>query len=375
MVKKPIRILHVLSIMDRGGAETFVMNIYRKTRRDIIQFDFVVHSSSLGAFDAEIHRLGGKIYSCPAFKGINYIQYTKWWNRFLDEHTEYRVIHSHIRSTASLILGISKLKSRYSISHSHSISNGKNFSSIVKYLLQLPIRFIADSMIACSDEAGKWLFGKSAVKSSKFQVWKNGIDVQMFRYSEERRKLTRILLGLCDNFVVGHVGRFSKEKNHKFLLEVFKAYHDTNPKSLLLLVGDGSLIGKTKMLANELGISGCVHFLGVRKDIPALLDAMDCFLFPSLFEGLGISAIEAQTSGLPCLISDRVPQSVKISENTKFISIRKGTKLWVECLGSLLTTERQRAYESTIGHGYDIIKIVQNAEKFYIDVHATNALQ
>jgi len=225
-------------------------------------------------------------------------------------------------------------------------------------------------MIACSDDAGKWLYGKNVVHNPRYEVWKNGIDVQAFRFDGERRDRVRAQLGVTDQVVLGHVGRFIPVKNHKFLIKVFKAYHETQPKSVLLLVGEGPLVEEAKELANELGIGEHVLFLGVRKDIPDLLAAMDCFLLPSLYEGFPISAVEAQASGLECFISDRVPHDIQITDDLTFIPIDEGVQPWCDALlASHNSSDRDQAYKKVVDQGYDITEMAAYVERFYRDVY------
>lgn len=368
MYNLPIRILHVQTVMDRGGAETFVMSLYRKIDREKVQFDFIVSSEEKGAYDDEIGQLGGQIIHCPTLKGYNIISYMRWWKRFLKE-SNYRVIHSHIRGTASIFLAIARKQGMYTICHSHSISNGKGLFSAVKYLFQLPVRYLSDSMIACSAQAGRWLFGKNVEKDPRYEIWNNGIDVQRFRYDPERRAETRAQLAVGDLFVIGHVGRFIEVKNHKFLIEVFKQLHETQPESILLLVGDGPLRGEIENLVATVGLQKSVRFLGVREDIPSLLDAMDCFVLPSYFEGLGIAAIEAQTSGLPCFLSHTIPEEVTIAETTHFLPIDGGPAIWATALEQAIGQDLKRpeAFKQAIEYGFEIESTARYAEHFYID--------
>jgi len=369
MPNTPIRILQVQSSMDRGGAETLVMSLYRKINREQVQFDFVVNSKQIGAYEEEIRQLGGRVIRCPAFRGYNLIGYVRWWKEFLT-HSEYRVIHSHIFGTASIFLSVARAQGLHTICHSHSTSNGKGLYSAIKFLFQLPVRYVSDSMIACSDDAGKWLYGKNVVHNPRYEVWKNGIDVQAFRFDGERRDRVRAQLGVTDQVVLGHVGRFIPVKNHKFLIKVFKAYHETQPKSVLLLVGEGPLVEEAKELANELGIGEHVLFLGVRKDIPDLLAAMDCFLLPSLYEGFPISAVEAQASGLECFISDRVPHDIQITDDLTFIPIDEGVQPWCDALlASHNSSDRDQAYKKVVDQGYDITEMAAYVERFYRDVY------
>ena len=162
-MQEPIRIVHNIASLHLGGSQAFVMNMYRNIDRSKVQFDFVVTPETKEGFYDEITNLGGKIFSCPRYKGTNHIQYNKWWDDFFNEHPEYKVIHGHVRSTASIYLKIAKRHGLVTIAHSHSTSNENGISAIVKRIMQLPIRKQADYLFACSDKAGKWLYGEKAI--------------------------------------------------------------------------------------------------------------------------------------------------------------------------------------------------------------------
>ncbi|OMD74813.1 glycosyl transferase family 1 [Paenibacillus odorifer] len=359
----PIRILHVFGIMNCGGAETFIMNVYRNIDREKVQFDFIVHSQDEGYYDDEIKSLGGVKYVVPKFKGTNLIDYKKSWKFFFDTHSEYRIIHSHIRSTASIFLKIAKRQGLKTIIHSHSTSSGSGFSAYVKDLLQLPLRDIADYRFACSTEAGKWLFRKR-----DFNIVKNGINSEEYIYNMKSREYVREKLGLDGKFVIGHIGRFNEPKNHFFIVDIFKTIHEMDPKSALLLVGEGDLRLEVENRINELNLQSNVIFTGIRSDIPELLHAMDVFLFPSLYEGLGIVVIEAQAAGLPCVVSDTVPEEVAITDLVDFFSLRKSEKEWSEQIMKYIGYgKRLDTSEKIKKSGYEINEQVTFLEKFYLD--------
>ena len=212
----PIRIIQVFAQMNRGGAETMIMNLYRMIERSQIQFDFIVHTNEECAYDNEIRSLGGRIYRVPRYNGKNHFEYIKSWNKFFKTHPNYKIIHGHVRSTASIYLKIAKKFGLVTIAHSHSTSSGTGFSSIVKNILQYPIRNIADYLFACSEQSGEWLFGKNASKRNNFVILKNSIDVKKFVFNERVRFEKRKELKIDDKFVIGHIGRFIPSKNHKF---------------------------------------------------------------------------------------------------------------------------------------------------------------
>ncbi|MEK3760020.1 glycosyltransferase family 1 protein [Paenibacillus sp. FSL P4-0338] len=359
--ESPLRILHVFGIMNCGGAETFIMNVYRNIDREKIQFDFIVHSEDKGYYDDEIKALGGRIYQVPKFSGRNFLNYVKSWKLFLEEHSEYRIIHSHIRSTASIFLRLAKKQGLKTIIHSHSTSSGTGFSAFVKDTLQLPLRYITDYRFACSRAAGEWLFG-----NEKFDIINNAINSEKYIFNKDSRKLIRNTLGLNGKFVIGHIGRFNAPKNHIFILNVFKKIHELNPNSALLLVGDGDLREELEKKIKELNLMNSVILTGIRNDIPELLHAMDVFLFPSLYEGLGIAVIEAQATGLPCIVSDTLPNEVLITDLVKFISLKESLDYWINEIIATKDAIRNNKFEEIIKSNYDIKDQVKLIKQFYL---------
>lgn len=364
-----IRILHVLGGLDRGGAETMVMNLYRAIDRSQIQFDFITHTNRQQAYTEEIKSLGGRIYYFPKFRGFNVFKLKKLWTAFFKTHPEYKILHSHVRSYASLYLPIAKKAGLKTIIHSHSTSNGKGLSSLVKRLMQYPLRFQADYFFGCSKEAGEWLFGKKVVNSSKYHILKNAIDVQKYAFRAESREHYRKELDLEEKLTFVHVGRFHPSKNHVFLLNLFAEIRKRNSNTVLLLVGDGELRPNIEAQIQKLHLQENVLLLGSRDDIPGILHAADCFLFPSLWEGFGMVAVEAQAAGLPCICSDAVPTSVKVTECCWFLSIND-MDAWVNValqntnsVGSLIGEKKLNNVET-----FDINKSVAELQNFYLSV-------
>ena len=321
-MNKPIRVLQVFGVMNYGGAENFIMNVFRNVDRSKILFDFVVHSNEEGKFDQEIKELGGTIYKCPRFKGTNYLKYKKWWHLFFKEHPEYSIIHTHIRSTASIFLKIAKKYNLKTISHSHSTSNGKGISSFVKRMLQKNICKYSDLCLACSIEAGKWLFGNKIINSEKFKIIKNGIDLEKYGLNTAvRARIRKEMRVLDEEILLVHVGRFHESKNHDFLLKVFYEISNYSQKYKLLLVGDGEL---RKHIENQIAtynIQKRVILVGNVSNVNDYLQASDCFVFPSKWEGLPMTVIEAQASGLPCLVSNRITNEVAVTSLVEMLSI------------------------------------------------------
>ncbi len=360
-----IRVLHVLGALDRGGAETMIMNIYRNIDRSKIQFDFIIHTKKECAFTQEIVSMGGRIFSVPKFNGINLISYCLAWNCFFKEHTEYHIIHGHMRSTAAIYLKIAKMYGLYAIAHSHNTSSGAGIDSLIKDILQLPIRKIADFYFACSKEAGIWLFGNEIVNSQKFVVLPNAIDVEKYHYDKEKRNKIRQQLGLDNMKVFGHVGRFHPQKNHEFIIKVFQRIHSIDANTVLILIGKGDEETKIRWLVNTLGLKNSVFFLGERNDVPDLLQAMDIFLFPSLYEGLGIVAIEAEATGLNVVCSKYVPHDVELTDYVYFADLVVDE--WIEIINHINVENRKDNTQQIRDAGYDIKSTSNFIQQFYIE--------
>jgi len=368
-MEEKIRILHVLGGLNRGGAETMIMNVYRKIDRSKIQFDFVIHTSNKCDYDDEIKALGGRIYSLPRYTGKNHFFYKKTWDSFYKQHPEYKIVHGHVRSTAVIYLRSAKKYGKVTIVHSHNTSSGKGFSATVKNAMQYPIRYIADYLFACSYHAGTWLFGNKACKKDNFFILNNAIDAKAFIFDEKKRMEKRNEFGIEDKYIVGHIGRFDLQKNHEFLIDIFKEVHDKNEKAVLMLIGDGYLRPYIEKKVADLELSNSVIFTGVRSDIPDLLNAIDVFLFPSLFEGLGIVAIEAQACGIHCIVADTVPQEAYLTDLIEEISLKSSVSSWSEnVLKYLSGYDRRNTYDEISQKGYNIEETSKWVEDFYLKI-------
>lgn len=356
-----IRILHMIGALEMGGSQALVMNLYRHMDREKIQFDFVLDHPERDDYAAEVKALGGQIYTMPGFHG-NVGEVRRAWDAFFIQHPEYKVLHSHVRSYASLYLPVAKKHGVKTIIHSHSTSNGSGLSSLVKLALQYPLRYQADVLMSCTREAGVWLFGEKACQSQRFFLLPNAVDVEKFRYNETVRREYRQALGLENRLVVGHVGRFHEAKNHGFLLESFARLHEQKPESTLLLVGDGALRGEIEEKIAALGIQNSVLLTGNRSDVAELMQAMDLLAFPSKWEGLPVTVVEAQAAGLPCLISDRVTRDVDLSPLVRRLPI-DSADAWAEAMAE--PVERQDVHGAIAAAGFDIGESVERLSGLY----------
>lgn len=364
---EPIRVLQVLGGLNRGGAETMIMNLYRAVDKTKVQFDFIIHSPNEDAYASEIEAMGGKIFVFPKYNLKNTCSYKKHWKKFLSEHPEYKVVHSHVRSYAIVFLTVAKKFGLTTVVHSHSTSNGSGAGALVKMIMQRPLRKRVDYLFSCSEESGRWLFGDKAITKDNYRMIPNAVDTEKFLFNEKARIKMRGELGIPDGTVAYcHVGRFHEAKNHPFLLEVFRKILDRGQNAVLLVAGDGDLRAEIEAKIDELGISSSVKLLGSRGDVSDILCAADAFIFPSRWEGLPVTVVEAQASGLTSFVSDTVTRDVNTSHLVKYLPIDSGTELWVD---AILNSElkRENVIEQIRAAGFDVHASAEWISEFYIE--------
>lgn len=358
-----IRILHVVTYMGRGGLETMIMNYYRQMDRTKVQFDFLVHRDFRADYDDEIERLGGRIYRIGRL-----IPWSGAYQRALDAffaaHPEYRVVHVHQDCLSAVILKAAKKHGvPVRIAHSHNSSQDKNLKYLLKLYYKRQIPTYATALFACGKDAGDWMFG-----GKPYTVVNNAIDAAQYRYRQARACEVRQALGIAEEaFVIGHVGRFCPVKNHAFLLDVFDQLHRENERAVLLLVGDGELRSSMEEKAKAMGLEDRVLFTGVRSDVCDLMQAMDVFVFPSLYEGLPVSLVEAQAAGLPCVISDGVPEACMLMDLVQRVDLEESARQWAERILKVKATVRRDRYDEIAASGYDIVTNAAWLQQYYIE--------
>lgn len=359
-----MKILHVVGRMDRGGTEALLMNLLHTVNREQYQFDFVEQTQEECDYDQEILSLGSKIYRCPHISLGSLKEYRKWWREFFAEHPEYRIVHGHSRGSAPIYLDEAKKAGRVTILHCHSNSHGKGIKGLTRYIWQLPLRKLADYNFACSFDSGVSQFGKN----SEFKVIKNGIRTERFAWNPEIRARVRKEFGIENNLVVGNVSRFEEPKNHMFLVEVFAEILKKAPNARLMLVGQGSLEQQIRQKAAGLAVLDQIVFTGLRSDVNEILQAMDVFVLPSLFEGLGIVNIEAQAAGLPCFVSDKVvPPEVDVTDLMHHIPLEESPEEWAkQILAGVISVEDRRDRSGEIvASGFDVRSTCKQLCEFY----------
>lgn len=357
-----LRILHCVNIMDRAGLETMLMNYYRNIDRSIVQFDFLTHRSEKGAYDNEIKKMGGRIFQAPRLYPKNYISYFAFMKLFFQEHPEYKIVHSHIDTMSAFPLFAAK-KSHVPIriGHCHSSKLDIDVKLPIKYLAKLLLPFEANVYAACGKKAAKFMFGNRPTK-----ILHNAIEIGQFEFNQNIRNAIRNYLGLSDNFVIGHVGRYYYVKNQSFLIDIFKIVKQIVPNAFLLLVGKGEDEQKLKRKVSLLNLENSVDFLVDRDDVNELYQAMDVFVMPSLFEGLPLVGVEAQANGLPCLFSDSISDEILLTNNAEKMSLNRSPSEWANKIVSMKRSEMlQKNNYRLIEEGFDISREVIELTSWY----------
>ena len=366
MEEQPIRVAQIIGKWIGGGVESVVMNYYRHIDRTKIQFDFICDNDSTNIPYEEIEKLGGKVILIPPYQKV--FKYHKTLKKVLKDGN-YKIVHSHINTLSMFSLCAAKCAGvPVRIAHSHSTTNKKEKKkNLLKQVLRPFSRLFATDYMCCSELAGRWLFGNKEYDKGNVYLLNNAIDLDKFKYDEKVRKEKRKELNISDDtLVIGHVGRFVEQKNHRFLIDIFNEVHKEEKNSILLLAGQGPLMDEIKEKVRKLGLKDNVNFLGQRNDINELYQAFDVFLLPSLYEGLPVVGIEAQTTGLLCVFSDDMTKETKVLDSTIFLSLEQSNKKWVDCiLKTFKEYKRKDSRNEIIDSGFDIIKESKLLEKTY----------
>lgn len=366
--EKPIRILHVLTAMDRAGTETMLMNLYRAVDRNKIQFDFAVSAKKSCDYDDEIVELGGIIFHYPKYTGKNHFTYKKWWKRFFEDHPEYQIIHGHIGSTAAIYLQIAKRKGLFTIAHSHSTGGHTGVHDYLYKIYSFRTRFIADYFFGCSTEALISRYGKKiASDNRRTHILNNGIDVAKYSIDKKVCEDVRRELRIDQNIlVVGTVGRFTEAKNPFFIVDIIDELVKKKAEFVFLWVGTGELLPQIKNYIIQKNLQDYVLLLGVRNDVNRILQALNVFILPSTFEGLPVIGVEVQAAGVPMLCSDKVSKEVDMTKCVKFLSIESANTWRDEILKEKEYRRLMDAPKSIVEHGYDVSSTAEWLTNFYL---------
>lgn len=367
--KRPIRVLQVIGAMNFGGAESMIMNIYRKIDKSIVQFDFLAHTDKECSFDREIEELGGNIYRIHRFNGKNAVSYYHECMAFFDEHPEIKIVHGHIGSCAAFYLKAAKKHGCFTIAHSHSVGEYVSIRDYVWSVFSYPTRYISDYLMGCSTEAGKARFGSRVVsEKKKYSNYPNAIDLNKFVFNTDIRNKMRFEFGIkADERFIGAIGRIVDAKNPDFIYEMFQKLVQ-KPNVKCLWVGYGTLEAEFKEKVDNAGLSDRIIMPGKRSDVPYILQALDCFVLPSKYEGLPVSAIEAQAAGLPCILSENITREAEVSSLVSWLPINDSDAWVFKVINETdkYFGKRESPVNQIRENGYDINASVKWLEDFYI---------
>ena len=369
---EPVRVLQVIGAMDRAGAETVIMNLFRRMDPSKVVFDFMVHEQRECDYDAEIEKLGGHIYRIPRFTVANAPMYKRACRDVFAQHPEIQVVHGHIGSSSYLYLDEAHKAGCATVVHSHRENGSQSLRVRLYQLLVLPARGVADRFLACSKEAGIDRFGRDVVEGPRFGLMNNGIEVARFACDDETHLAMKRKLGYGDVPLVGNVARLTPEKNQPFLFEVFAEILKKMPDARLVLLGRGPSEDELRQRVEEMGIAENVEFLGIRDNVDEYMKAFDAFVFPSIVEGFPMAMVEAQAAGAPAFYATTVPECVKLAGATRRLPLESGAAAWAEEVVAAMANppERMQGARDVIANGYEIDDVAAGMERFYLELAA-----
>lgn len=364
-----LHVLHVFGKLNRGGAESRVMDLYRNMDRTKVQFDFMQHTTRVCDFQPEIEQLGGKVYHVPPFRFWNYFSYCKAWKQFISEHPEIRIVHGHMTSTASIYLPIAHKKGVFTIAHSRNAGVDKGIKGKLTKVLRRNLKEKCDRCFACSKLAGEAVFGKEAMEQGNVTIIPNAIDAARFTFDPEVRKQKREELHIQpQEFLIGEVGRFDPQKNQKYAVEILAECRKKNFPAKLILIGEGPLMEDVRQQVEELQLQEYVIFTGLQKNVMPFYQAMDFFLLPSFYEGLPGVAVEAQASGLRGILSDAITTETAMTTLMEFRSVQEPAKVWADRIAACGHYERQNMLKQMQETGFDVKNLAKRLQDFYLRV-------
>ena len=367
---KPLHVLHVFGRLNRGGAESRVMDLYRNVDRTKVQFDFMQHTTKVCDFQPEIEQLGGKVYHVPPFRFWNYLSYCKAWKQFIREHPEIRIVHGHMTSTASVYLPIARKKGVFTIAHSRNAGVDKGIKGKLTKFLRRNLKEKCDRCFACSKLAGEAVFGKEAMEQGRVTIIPNAIDAAGFTFDPEVRRQKREELHIQpEEFLIGEVGRFDPQKNQKYAVEILAECRKKNFPAKLILIGEGPLMETVRQQVEELQLQKYVIFTGLQKDVVPFYQAMDFFLLPSFYEGLPGVAVEAQASGLRGILSDAITTETAMTSLMEFRSVQEPPEVWADRIMACGHYERQNTLVQMQKAGFDVKSLAKQLQDFYLRVN------
>lgn len=360
---KPLRAIQIMGKHTTGGIKTVIMNYYEHIDRNEVQFDFIVDKNSPIKNYSDIESLGGKVYEVTSLK--NPFAYLHQCRRIFRKN-DYLVVHGYV-NTLNVFPMFAAFLAGVPVRISENLSTGHpgEKKTIVKNILRRFSRIFPTHIAANSVYSGEWMYKKKHM--DKCRIIRNGIDLDKFSYNPTLREKIRNEYGWQDKFVVGHIGRYQYQKNHNFLIDVFEQVHKKCPEAILALIGYGDLKEEIFAKIEKLGLTDFVVDLGGREDIALFYNAMNCFVLPSFYEGLPVVGIEAQATGLPCIMSDEITHETEITDNVSFIGLDKSADVWADAVLRHRTFERKDVSAQVTQNGYNIVTEAAALQQYYSD--------
>jgi len=363
-----INILHIVPALDSGGVENLLLNYYNHIDRDKFKFDFIVYGKEKGTLESAFEKLGSKIYHIPS-RHESFIMSCRQMKEII-RCNNYDIVHAHQNRMSFIPLYYAKKYGVHKrIAHSHMAFEPEGMiKKLERKLFSVLIKHYATDWFACGADAAKWLYGNTNTTNNKVYIMKNAICIEKYAFNTDVRNQKRKELGVEDKFVIGHVGRFSYQKNHEYLLNIFNEVYRKNKNAILILVGSGELENSIKEKVKKLGLEDAVKFLGVCNNVNEILQAMDVFLLPSLYEGLPIVLIESQAAGLKSFAADTITSEIKYSSLLEYISLENPPQYWANEILKYSNSSYRKDTSSVLKEaGYDIKEEARKLELLYAD--------
>lgn len=366
---EPLHVLQSVSFLHRAGLETMLMNYYRHMDRDKVQFDFLINKNIIGAYEEEVKELGGKLYRTPGYNPIKIFKYKKYMKELFLKHPEIRIVHGHNDLAYVPLMCAKKAGVKVRINHSHNTRLDKGVKYPIKEMCRRNIKKAANYYWGCSIAAIEFFYGKDIIEANNYLLLRNAIEIERFIYNDQVRQRIRKEYNISDKLVIGHVGRFTYQKNHERLLEIFKTITKLRDDACLLLIGEGELESNIKERARELQIEDKILWLGSRDNVNEIYQGMDAFVMPSWYEGLPVVGIEAQASGLPCFFSDVITEETKVVDFAKFISLEESDDNWAKQIVDMVKNHKRTDVSEKITlAGYNIKEEAKKLQQLYLDM-------
>ena len=365
-----IRVLHSVSNMARAGIETMLMNYYHKIDKSQIQFDFLANKPVPGEYDEEIRSMGGRVFVSPGLNPLHFPKYRRYVAQLVANNPDIRIVHAHNEAMGYYALRSARdAGMQVRIAHAHNTQIIRDYKYPLKILCKQLLPGAATDYWSCGRDAGIYYYGKKRWYASGFLL-RNAIDTEKFAFRPETRCRLRQEHKLGDSFVIGHVGRFNLQKNHTRLIDIFASVAAADPKARLVLIGVGELEQPVLEKVRAMGLVEKVLFLGQMANVNEWYQAMDCFVLPSLFEGLPVVGVEAQAAGLPCFFSDCVTDEILLSNGSRRISLKADDAQWAkEILAARqISTDRAQGWDVIRKAGYDIHTEARRLQEKYLEM-------